>query len=102
MAVSEIEDLYNLELYQAFIENQYAVTLSAKNLGNVGVWSERVKRQFISQGKIWSEDGSTEAKLKSEIANLVVSHPEKALAQHRRSSFDALVAALERKLTPLS
>lgn len=100
MKESEIEDIYDEGLYSHMIQVRYGVsTLAPKFKGN-DKWSNRLKETFKHQGKPWSEQ--IEAKVKTEIAELVEINPATALSQHKRSSFDALVQALEAKLTAIS
>jgi hypothetical protein len=97
---SEIEDLYAIAIYSPFVLDRYNVELTAKNIGTTGVWTSRVRAQFIKQNGNWEADDSTEKEVKREIARLVQQHPETALSQYRRHSFDSLVGILERKLFP--
>lgn len=93
---SEMEDMFDEALYSPMLQNRYGVsTLSPKFKGNAK-WSDRLKQAFIHQGKPWSDD--IEAKVKAEVAELVAANPATALNPHKRSSFDALVQALEEKL----
>jgi hypothetical protein len=41
-------------------------------------------------------------KIKAEVAELVEANPASALNAHKRSSFDALIAALEAKLNAIA
>lgn len=96
MKESEIEDLYNVDLYSSMLQNKYGVSiLSPKFRGN-GKWSQRLKETFRSQGKTWSSQ--IESKIKADVSELVSANPQNALNQHKRTSFDALVKALERKI----
>jgi hypothetical protein len=97
MRNSELEDLYASDLYHDHVRHEYNVELTEKNLGTSGVWSDRVKKQFGKQSQQWQDDGSTEAKLKRDLAQLVVANPQKALLAYRRNSFDKLVLTLEAK-----
>lgn len=100
MQESEIEDLYNVELYSAMLQSKYGVsTLSPKFKGKEK-WSIRVKEIFKNQAKTWSSQ--IESRVKADISEMVSSIPQKALNPHKRSSFDALVQALESKLELIS
>jgi hypothetical protein len=48
----------------------------------------------------WSDQ--IEARVKAEVAELVEANPATALNVHKRSSFDALVSALETKLNTIA
>lgn len=97
MDESEIEDLINVELYKGRIFNSYGVSLDSPKFKGNFKWSERMKSTFKHQGKTWSD--SVEMKLKSDIAELVEASPERSLNSHRQSVMDALVLALEMKLS---
>lgn len=93
---SEIEDLYEVDLYAPMLLNKYGVsTASPKFNGNVK-WSDRVRDTFRHQGKLWTEQ--VEAKVKGDVSELVENNPGGALNPHKRSSFDALIAVLKTKL----
>jgi putative ATP-dependent endonuclease of OLD family len=96
MQESEIEDLYDVSLYSTMLNNKYGVTTQSSKFGGNSKWSERAKNAFKHQGKLWNDE--IEAKLKADIAVLVETNPTAALNQHKRSSFDALVVALENRL----
>jgi len=96
MKESEIEDLYDDNLYRALFQNRYDVSVdSPKFKGNLK-WSERARNAFAHQGKPWSD--KIENVLKSEVADLVEASPSVALNSHKRPVFDALVQSLEQKL----
>lgn len=100
MKESEIEDIYEESLYSNMLQNRYGVSiLSPKFKGN-DKWSNRLRETFKHNGKPWSDQ--IEAKVKAEVAELVETNPGAALNQHKRSSFDALVQALEAKLAAIS
>lgn len=96
---SEIEDLYDVDLYAKMLMNKYGVSVQSPRFSGIAKWSDRVKETFRHQGKIWS--GQIEAQLKADVAALVVATPAMALNTHRCSSFEALVTALELKLRVL-
>jgi putative ATP-dependent endonuclease of OLD family len=97
---SEFEDMLDSAIYGAMIQNRYGVSiLSPKFKGNAK-WSDRLRAAFKHQGKTWSD--AVETKVKGEIAELVESNPASALNPHKRSSFDALVTALEAKLNAIT
>ena len=78
------------------LQNKYGVsTASPKFKGNLK-WSDRLRSTFRHQGKVWSDQ--VEARVKTDVAELVEANPASALNPHKRSSFDALVDALKAKL----
>ncbi len=93
---SEIEDLYDESVYATMLQNKYGVSTMSPKFKGTNKWSDRAREAFKHQGKPWSDQ--LEAKVKADIAELVASSPSSALNSHKRSSFDALVTALENKL----
>lgn len=100
MKESEIEDIYEEGLYINMLQNRYGVSLLSPRFKGNDKWSNRLRETFKHQGKPWS--AQIEAKLKTEIAELVETNPGSALNLHKRSSFDTLVQALEAKLSAIS
>ena len=100
MPESEIEDLFEEAVYSPILQNRYGVsTLSPKFKGN-GKWSARLANAFKHQGKPWSDQ--IKAKVKADVAELVENNPATALNGYKRSSFDALITALETKLNTIA
>lgn len=100
MKESEIEDMFDEALYSAMLQNLYGVsTLHPKFKGNAK-WSDRLANAFRHQGKPWSDQ--IEKKVKAGVAELVETNPATALNVHKRSSFDALISALETKLNTIA
>ncbi len=96
MKESEIEDIFDENLYTNMPLNKYGVsTASPKFKGNTK-WSDRLRETFRHQGKIWSDQ--IEAKVKADVAELVEANPAVALNKHKSSSFDALIEALKLKI----
>lgn len=100
MQESEIEDLYDVDLYTNSIWNKYGVSTSSPKFKGNQKWSVRMRETFKHQGKPWSD--IIAAQVKAGISELVASEPSKALNAHKRSSFDGLVASLEIKLDQLT
>jgi putative ATP-dependent endonuclease of the OLD family len=82
------------------LQNRYGVSLLSPRFKGNDKWSNRLRETFKHQGKPWS--AQIEAKVKTEIAELVETNPGSALNQHKRPSFDTLVQALEAKLSAIS
>ena len=97
---SEFEDMLDTTLYASMIQNRYGVSLLSPKFKGNDKWSDRLKAAFKHQGKTWSD--AVETKIKGEIAELVETNPAAALNSHKRSSFDALVTALETKLNAIA
>ncbi len=96
MKESEIEDMFDESLYAAMIQNRYGVSTLSPKFKGTAKWSDRLASVFKNSGKPWSDQ--IKAKVKAEVAELAETKPAAALNAHKRSSFDALVAALEAKL----
>jgi hypothetical protein len=100
MKESEIEDLYEETLYAPMLQYKYGVsTASPKFKGNTK-WSDRLRDAFRHQGKLWTDQ--VEAKVKTDVAELVEANPATALNPHKRSSLDALIEALKGKLNAIT
>ena len=60
-------------------------------------WSDRVGECFRSQGKQWTD--TMEKRVKFCVADALSIHPVEVLNQHKKSSIDALVTALNALVT---
>ncbi len=90
---AEIEDCYKKEFYVDIIRDQFGVNLEANEFRGNKKWSDRVADCFRAQGKQWS--ATMEKKVKFAVANALPEDPNVALNEHKRSSLDALVSAIE-------
>jgi predicted ATP-dependent endonuclease of OLD family len=93
MANSEFEDCIDPNLYRDDILSKYSVDLKSTEFRSNKKWSERIKNVFMSQGKPWND--SIEKEIKDLVADRVSKDPKNALNQHKQSSIDALIKALE-------
>lgn len=93
---AELEDLYDALFYEKLINNKCRVQIDKGFNSNRKKWSDRMRECFKRQGKPWSE--RLEQQLKAAIAEGVTRDPGAALQSACRSSFDALVGALEARL----
>jgi putative ATP-dependent endonuclease of OLD family len=89
---SEIEDLFDVELYADAVKQKYNVSLLDPTFKGKEKWSERMAASFKHQGKMWND--KIEMQVKHLIADEVDSRPDMALNQHHRGPFDALVRML--------
>lgn len=96
MRESEIEDLYDEKLYAPMLQHKYGVSTASPKFKGNAKWSDRLRDAFRHQGKLWTDQ--VEAKVKADVGELVEANPAAALNLHKRSSFDALIAALKGKL----
>lgn len=99
MPDSEFEDCLDKAVYEQEILSQFGVTLSVPEFRSNKKWSDRVKACFEKQGKPWSS--KLEAQVKAVTAEVVAKNPSNALNSHKRSTIDALVTALEQKISKL-
>ena len=90
---SEFEDCIEPGVYQEAISQKYGVNLKTTDFRGNTKWSTRMQSAFLRQGKPWNN--RVEEEIKAIVANAVADNPEKALNEHKRSSIDALVGALE-------
>jgi putative ATP-dependent endonuclease of OLD family len=97
MAESEIEDMYDSDLYSEMIAKFYGVNLDSAKFKSAKKWSERMAECFHEQGRKWDKRVSADAKMR--VAELVESDPANALNEHKRSAFDSLVAVLDERVS---
>ena len=93
---SEIEDLYNMEIYKDIIENKYRIKLDIPKFRGKKKWSDRLKETFRVQGKNWDDD--IENEVKTLVANAVKENPQDALSSNNKTVFENLLANLEKTL----
>lgn len=96
-ARSELEDLLDPSLYSELFQSKFGVSLRHPKFKGAAVWSDRVADVFRAFGKPW--DDKIEMHVKLSVAQLVAAKPEKALSPARREPVDALIAAIEQRLT---
>lgn len=89
---AEFEDCLNKAAYEQSIFSEFGVKLDVNEFRGNKKWSDRVAACFKSQGKQWND--SMEKRVKLCVAEALPSNPTIALNQHKRSSIDALVVAL--------
>lgn len=91
---SEIQDLINETSYLSDVGVHLGLSLTSADLNRIkGDWSSRMKHAVALKGKSWSP--RLESQLKAIAADAAVKAGISALSAGRRSSFDALVSALE-------
>jgi putative ATP-dependent endonuclease of OLD family len=97
MPDSEFEDVLDVDVYSSLILNRYRVSLESPKFKGNKKWSDRLKETFQNQGKQWSD--RVESEVKSVVAEAVAASPSTALNAHKRASIDALVTALEMRIS---
>lgn len=100
MKESEIEDLYDENVYATMLWNKFGVSTQSPKFKGNDKWSDRVRAVFRHNGKPWSDQ--IEAGVKLAVADIVTANPATALNAYKRNSFDALVLALEGKLATIA
>ncbi|MTK08121.1 MAG: AAA family ATPase [Hungatella sp.] len=93
---AELEDCYNKNSYQQALIDEFGVNICVSEFRGNNKWSDRMASCFRSQGKQWGD--AIEKKVKMVVANTIALDPEQVLNPHKRSSVDALVAAIEAML----
>jgi putative ATP-dependent endonuclease of the OLD family len=97
MIDAEIEDLYDPQVYSQVLQNTYRVSLQHPRFSSNRKWSDRVRDVFKGQGKPWNDQ--IEAEVKYAVANSVAAAAPNALLPAKREAFNALIAALEQRVT---
>lgn len=89
---AEFEDCLEKATYVDAVRQEFGVDLNTPEFRNSKKWSDRVADCFRTQGKQWGD--AMEKRVKLCVATALPTDPAIALNQHKRSSIDALVAAL--------
>jgi putative ATP-dependent endonuclease of the OLD family len=98
MSNSEIEDLYDVEVYSDYVWRTAGVKLNVPKFRHSrSKWSDRMKETFSSQGQVWDE--RFEKKLKAGVAELIAQNSAAAVKASCNAVVQSLVAALEAKLS---
>ena len=97
MANAEMEDCFELASYWNAVNTEFGVDLRVSAFRGSAKWSERVKACFVAAAKPWGE--RIKSRVKETVARAVAETPASALSTHKRHPIDALVTALEEKLT---
>lgn len=90
---AELEDCYEKSSYEQVIQETFGVSLNVPEFRNNNKWSDRVANCFRAQGKPWND--KMEKRVKLAVANAISADPTHALNQHKCTSINALVIALE-------
>lgn len=99
MAETELEDLYDLELYKELLNKEYGIILNDKNfIKDKSKWSSKIERVFESQGKRWSKE--IERRVKLEIAEKVKENPSPAILTAHENSYHSLINAILERVKP--
>ena len=98
LANTEIQDLIDEAVYLPAISSLLGVTITSTDLGKIkGEWASRVKHAVELKGKAWS--AGLEARLKAVVCEAAETAGISSLSKKRRSSFDALIEALEQRVS---
>lgn len=89
---AEFEDCFETAAYADAVLSEFGVNLNVTEFRGSKKWSDRVADCFRSQGKQWSD--TMEKRVKLCVAEALPGDAAVALNQHKRSSVDALVTAL--------
>jgi predicted ATP-binding protein involved in virulence len=92
---SEMEDLYDPEVYKQMLLNNYNVSTDHPKFRGAKPWSDRMAAVFASQGKVFAD---LEVMIKGQIAECVRLNPSSAVLSSRRGPFEALVRLLSDRL----
>lgn len=98
-AESELEDLYTVDAYSKMVVDRWNVVLDGGFTRSRSKWSRRMKEAFARSGQVWND--RVEREVKNAVTLLVEDRPADILHADLRGSFDALVRALEKKLSDI-
>ncbi len=94
---TELEDLYDTAVYEALFENRYRVSINSPRFKGKKKWSDRIKACFEHCGQQWND--RVEGEVKRLVSEAVASQPADAVCHHHAATLDALVRALETRIT---
>jgi len=97
MQNSELEDCFNIDVYADEIMTKFGVDFNSTTFRGNEKWSDRAKKVFEKSSKPWGD--RIKSQLKDTVARAVAKSPSMALDVHKRTPIDALVTAIEEKLT---
>jgi putative ATP-dependent endonuclease of OLD family len=97
MPNSELEDCFDVEVYAADVLAEFGVDFKSAKFRGREKWSDRAEKCFVDAAKPWGT--RIKARLKDTVARAVAKSPDRALSIHKRASLDALVSAVEYKLS---
>lgn len=97
---AEIEDLYEVSVYENDILADYGVSLKDGKFKSKKKWSDRMAETFLHQGKIW--DSRVEIEVKSKVASRVAASALSAVNKHKSGVIDSLIKTLETRIGALS
>lgn len=98
-AESELEDLYDQNIYSQEFLKKFGVDVKKKPLGKTkSKWSDTVGRQFAESGKPWDEQTKCECKLW--LAEFAAANPKTIVRVSTDSSLLALIKSVELKIAP--
>lgn len=91
---SEFEDCIIKEVYQNDLLEKFGIDINVTGFrGSDSVWSNRIKRVGVEQGKTWSDN--LESQIKFTVAEAIKRNPESCLHEQKKQSLEALVRSLE-------
>jgi hypothetical protein len=97
MPDSEVEDLYDVDLYREELESAFQVHLGAPTFKNPkSKWTDRVAATFAHAGRPW--DDRVRRDVKKLVSECVARSPSKAIHQSRAGPVLGLIAVLEQNL----
>ncbi len=90
---TELEDLFDPEIYWRDLETQFGVSLDRENfVGSAEKWSIRMRAAFEGGGKTWSD--SVEGNVKAVVASRVSQNPGNAVANEWTLLVDNVVRSV--------
>ncbi|UWR45373.1 ATP-dependent nuclease [Phaeobacter inhibens] len=94
---SEIEDLYDKNIYADSFKSQFGVNPKMKVMGKKRQkWSSVVERQFTQSGKPWNDE--TKLEVKNWMARFAADHPKEIINEALSGPLDSFIETIESKL----
>lgn len=99
-ANSELEDLLSAHAWLPAVSDAFGLVVKPEDFDGHQKWTDRVKRVFQQQGKMWTK--KTEQRLKIIVSETAAELGLSSLSAQNKSVFDTLVAVLEDRISKMS
>lgn len=93
---AEFEDCINKDVYFQTILDKFSVNINSSTFNGNEIWSERMKKTFLSQGARWTDE--IKQKVKLAVAESIPDDITGVLIEQKSGFLTGVVASLERLL----
>jgi putative ATP-dependent endonuclease of the OLD family len=100
MANSELEDILAVSSWLPALSGAFGLVAEQEDFVGPQKWTDRVKRVFAAQGKVWNK--ATERRVKTVVSESAAKLGLGSLSDRNRGVFDLLVSIIEDKVGNMS